>query len=466
MKRLNTLARQMLLALVLILLPAASALAAAGMTWDTPDQGIVMEAGNQVSFNTVVNNTGTDSDNFTVTQVSNLPYPDTDWWDSMCVDGFCYDPGVSVVDFNLRRGASAALDVDIIAAVGEGVGECIVTVTSDSDPTVTETRIFKVVTTGIEVLIVDSDGGETYETYYVDAIAAAGKSYGVWDRQELEALSNTELENFEAVIWATGTHQPGLAMDDFTALGYFVQHGGGLMLSGQDLLYGLCDPASPHHNPSADSWFNIIAGVDYLADDSGGSQVSGVAGDLIAGGHTFQLGGGDGADNNTSPDRIGAVGPGALSMDYNTVSAGAVKAVYGSGSSYVCGFGFESIAAAADRTFLMGQVLAYFAGELVPADLVEPLLVRAPQAAPNPFNPQTAIKFVVGGDENVPVDVVVYDLKGQAVRHLFSGPVQPGPVSLTWNGRDNGNRVLSAGLYLARVDVAGLTSTVKMTLAK
>ena len=238
------------------------------------------------------------------------------------------------------------------------------------------------------------------------------------------------------------------------------------MLSGQDLVYGLCDPASPHYNPSADSWFNIIAGVDYQADDAGGNQAIGVSGDLIAGGHTFPLGGGDGAGNNDSPDQIAAVGPGAVSMDYNTVSAAAIKSVYGSGSSYVCGFGFESISAAADRTFLMGQVLAYFAGELVPADLAEPLLLRAPQAAPNPFNPQTAIKFVVGGNETVPVDVVVYDLKGQAVRHLFSGTVQPGPVSLAWNGRDNVDRVLSAGLYLARVDVAGLTSTVKMTLAK
>ncbi len=62
--------------------------------------------------------------------------------------------------------------------------------------------------------------------------------------------------------------------------------------------------------------------------------------------------------------------------------------------------------------------------------------------------------------------MIVYDLGGRAVRHLFQGTVNPGPQRVDWNGRDDSGRHLATGVYLARVQVAQEQQIVKMTLAK
>jgi hypothetical protein len=62
--------------------------------------------------------------------------------------------------------------------------------------------------------------------------------------------------------------------------------------------------------------------------------------------------------------------------------------------------------------------------------------------------------------------VVVFDIRGRAVRRLFDGPLLPGPQQVIWNGRDDRGRNLGSGVYLARVLVGSEMRAVKMTLAK
>jgi flagellar hook assembly protein FlgD len=85
---------------------------------------------------------------------------------------------------------------------------------------------------------------------------------------------------------------------------------------------------------------------------------------------------------------------------------------------------------------------------------------------PNPFNPQTSLKFEVGGDQPVNSAVVIYDLRGREVRELYRGVLEPGLRTLVWNGQDNSGRSLASGIYLAQVQVSDETRTVKMTLAR
>ena len=98
-------------------------------------------------------------------------------------------------------------------------------------------------------------------------------------------------------------------------------------------------------------------------------------------------------------------------------------------------------------------------------DVVAPLVSR-PYVTPNPFNPQTSLKFEVGGDQPVDSAVVIYDLRGREVRELYRGVLEPGLRTMVWNGQDNGGRSLASGIYLAQVKVADETQTVKMTLAR
>jgi len=71
---------------------------------------------------------------------------------------------------------------------------------------------------------------------------------------------------------------------------------------------------------------------------------------------------------------------------------------------------------------------------------------------PNPFNPETTIRY----DVPMPgrVSVVVYNLSGQRVRELASGLRDAGRHTVVWDGRASPGREVGSGVYLCRL-VAG-----------
>lgn len=86
------------------------------------------------------------------------------------------------------------------------------------------------------------------------------------------------------------------------------------------------------------------------------------------------------------------------------------------------------------------------------------------QNYPNPFNPSTKIEFSVleAGD----VQLAIYNLQGQEIRTLISGPLEAGRHAIRWNGRDNTGKLAPSGVYLYKLRVNGFEETRKMTLMK
>lgn len=88
---------------------------------------------------------------------------------------------------------------------------------------------------------------------------------------------------------------------------------------------------------------------------------------------------------------------------------------------------------------------------------------------PNPFNPNTTIRFEIpdlspGSDPNVRLDV--FDVAGRRIRTLWQGPLAPGSHDLTWNGRDASGSTVGSGIYFARLNAGDLYTSLKMTLVK
>ena len=80
---------------------------------------------------------------------------------------------------------------------------------------------------------------------------------------------------------------------------------------------------------------------------------------------------------------------------------------------------------------------------------------------PNPFNPATTIPLAVpAGAKNV--DLTIYNVLGQPMRQVWTGPLAAGEHRLTWDGRDAQGRPVAAGVYMYRVQVDGQTRTRKM----
>ena len=91
---------------------------------------------------------------------------------------------------------------------------------------------------------------------------------------------------------------------------------------------------------------------------------------------------------------------------------------------------------------------------------VEPRPVSVPRALrlspgrPTPFAASTAIAYELYTTSRV--RLVVFDAQGRSIRRLVDGVLQaPGPYTVTWDGRDDGGRVVEAGVYFYRLEGDG-----------
>jgi len=85
-------------------------------------------------------------------------------------------------------------------------------------------------------------------------------------------------------------------------------------------------------------------------------------------------------------------------------------------------------------------------------------------AYPNPARGASSLDFALPSQAAVRADV--FDLAGRRVRALVSGVFPAGRHTLAWDARDDAGRPAAAGTYLYRVETAGESRSVKMTLVR
>jgi len=86
------------------------------------------------------------------------------------------------------------------------------------------------------------------------------------------------------------------------------------------------------------------------------------------------------------------------------------------------------------------------------------------QNVPNPFNPETTIRFTL---ENVAhVSLAVYDAKGRHVTTLVDEVRGAGPHAARWNGTDTAGAPVSTGVYFYRMRAGNERLSKRMVLLK
>jgi len=85
-------------------------------------------------------------------------------------------------------------------------------------------------------------------------------------------------------------------------------------------------------------------------------------------------------------------------------------------------------------------------------------------ARPNPFHGATELAFDLPALADV--RLAIYGVDGRLVRTLAEGFAGPGPVSVSWDGRDEAGHAVGSGLYFARLVVGDRVLRTKVALLK
>jgi hypothetical protein len=152
---------------------------------------------------------------------------------------------------------------------------------------------------------------------------------------------------------------------------------------------------------------------------------------------------------------------------YSPVGLDSARAVF-------MGFGFNYIEEGGERIQLTKNILqTYFkenpcyaatAVEEDPAGGAPRFRSELFQNAPNPFNPETAIRYSVAS--RGPVTIDIYNVSGARVRTLVQRAHDPGVYTARWNGTDDEGRHVASGVYFYQLRTPGFVDSKKLLLLK
>ncbi len=85
-------------------------------------------------------------------------------------------------------------------------------------------------------------------------------------------------------------------------------------------------------------------------------------------------------------------------------------------------------------------------------------------AFPNPFNPNTNLRYTMKEAGNVTIEI--FNTKGQLVRSFAASHTSPGFYQMAWDGRDMNGNLVSSGVYMYRMHSGNYSASKRMILAK
>ena len=211
------------------------------------------------------------------------------------------------------------------------------------------------------LLVVDDDydnAGNPYDDqiYYTSTLDGLGLEYDVWtvpddgDGPALETLGR-----YRGIVWLTGRDwDTTLTASDQAALAGYLDGGGRLFVSGQDIGWDLADAGD------SPAFYTDYLHARYVADASETWDLHGVG---WMSGVDITIAGGDGADNQDYPSEIDSRGDAVDVFHYADASANWGAIAYADDAYRVVyfGFGFEAINSNDDRRETMTRVLEYLA---------------------------------------------------------------------------------------------------------
>ena len=200
-----------------------------------------------------------------------------------------------------------------------------------------------------DVLLIDSDQGSDYESYYTTSLDNLGRACDIWENGAREVISAETLSNFDVVIWFLSFSGP--SEWEKNAFGAYLDGGGKLFITGQDI-----GSSTTSYGSRVDNFYREYLHaewVDWAYEDT----LYGQPRDPIGSGMTITIWGGDGANNQFSTDEIEPLSPAVPVFTYEPGCEAALRVDTGTYKLVYFGFGFEGIDSQASRDEVMRRVL-------------------------------------------------------------------------------------------------------------
>jgi len=308
----------------------------------------------------------------------------------------------------------------------------------------------------------------------------AGDPIRIWP-----GVSASTLGVYNAIVWDVGDRSAStLAAEDQQLLQSWLKLPGGnrgLLLAGDNLAYDLSVNAE-----DIGTFLTCTLGTSFLRDvwedvpqDSLQPVTRGAAGTRIAS-EPFPLDGECPNLNRFDSYQVSACG-GAKARSWitypNTAIASvemrdSVGVVADSSRSVLLGFSLAAISSGTRLNYLLYRTLVNefeVPGCYVATGVDETAFAPAPRAhlynaAPNPFNPFTSIRFSLGHPARV--RLLIFDVSGALVRRLADRAMPAGDYHLTWDGTNDRGRPLASGAYFYRLEADDVIEARKLILLR
>jgi len=308
------------------------------------------------------------------------------------------------------------------------------------------------------LLLVDNDSLSHWESYYVSTFDTLGLSYCTWRRQIRGPIPISKLPEFQEnlLIWYTGlTRRATLDASDMDSLSRFLDSGGRLFITGQDIGQELA--LTQFYQDRLHARLVDTTALLYYAFGNHADSLGALFGQT-------QTAGTQGANDQTSRDVIAPDSLAHAFLYYDTMTrqtAGICCHDAQTQSRVIyLGFGFEAMNRPTghptydSRVTFFQKCHAWLIGaggiaEFNPARTLGLGLA----AEPNPFPSRALISYTLASPTDVRLRV--YSSTGALVAVLAQGRQPTGKHRFAWNGCEGSGHAVAPGVYVLRLETGG-----------
>lgn len=358
------------------------------------------------------------------------------------------------------------------------------------------------------ILFVNHFSGRETSPRMADALKALGYRFDTWDvNGPSSGIGNSlggshvgdpyrwpmtdvnSLIQYKTILWHSGDLSAfTITPEDQQVIQSWIQQSGkdrNFLISGDDVGYELSALGADYN-----SFFAFTCGARFIRDiwenvpqDTLHPVITGIAGGPAAG-RSMHLNGDCPLINSFDMIQLSSqaqTGKSGILLRYPNNQPAATRyatrySQVGSDSARTVfmGFSFNAIEEGGERIQLMKNIVngyfketaCYAATAVEESEASETPRFRSElfQNAPNPFNPETNIRYTVS--RRGPVTIDIFNVNGARVRTLVEKTHEAGAYSARWNGTDDSGRPVASGVYFYQLRAGGFVDSKKLILLK